>query len=282
MFDNNKPDLRQAFAYYKHVPDASGVTLAEREQQQEQRDIELDEQRITARIEHNAVLSYFECFHDPECSGECVDRAEHVRKAEEKFQCETTRIEGSAEHSEGRKEQVPAKKTLQLHRDGPIAQTAKSAAAALAMPHTAASDARTPAYARPTQAAAAKSAAAGPNASRKIPPPSLARSTAAPWTTASRSTMGYAKGRATSLTLRAMNGKTDPQADSSKANVGAAGAKGGAGYGLKKKAASKETEPNRSLTWLVQDLEGDLNMEDLQKDVEWENAWLRENADGEF
>ena len=172
---------------------------------------------MSIRIERDLTISTFYCWHDPECSGECKDKAETMRKAEETFQRKMARLDQEQGNAvAARRPETLTKKPMQEKNEGPSTLTSKRAASALSMPRTTPA-AGAPSYAKPTQAAAARSVAVAPSATRKLPPASNARNRVTPGRAASRSTIGYAKGRSTSAALRAMSDRGNTLAPSTKA-----------------------------------------------------------------
>ena len=239
---------------------------------------------MSIQIERDLTISTFDCWHEPECTGECSDRAEAVRKAEEKFKRDMAKLEGT--EGNGNQEKSPiVKEPLVEKRDGPSTLASKRAAAALSMPRST-SAAGAPSYAKPTQAAAAKSTAPAHTTVRKLPAAAPARNTVTPGVAASRTTVGYAKGRATSASLRALNEKHARSAAPAKAG-------NATNYSARSKARKTDEDETvgasagsmgnvSSLSWLTGDLSGGFSREDIARDLENENDWIRKHALGDL
>ena len=213
-----------------------------------------------------------------------------MRKAEQKFQHDMAKLEGTEDRSKQKgadaanEAPAPAPK-----KDGPSTLTSKRAAAALSMPWST-SAAGAPSYAKPTQAAAAKSTASAQPATRKMlvatAAPAPARNTVTPGVAASRTTVGYAKGRSTSASLHALNERhtasTAPaRAGNTTSNAMCSKAKKLANDGMGNASASGAGEDS-SLSWLTGDFSGGFSKEDLARDLERENDWIREHALGDL
>ena len=244
-----------------------------------------EEREMFLIMERDAAVSAFECYHEPECEGQCKDRGETVRKAEDRFQAGMAALKEAFPDDQVASQEPEAPKTsVQIKKDGPSSTASAQAAAALSMLHSTPS-AGAPSYAKPTQAAAAKSAAAAPSTARKLPMASNACNGLTPGAVASRNTMGYAKGRSTVAALREFNDKS---------NAGSRATVGGARTGDLKAGANQQTRqvPVRQgvaaggtgigqvglQSRLTDGADGKVTDEDLWRDCERENNWLREHV----
>ncbi|KAL9043361.1 MAG: hypothetical protein Q9214_003447 [Letrouitia sp. 1 TL-2023] len=186
-------DMKNWYAYYIHAPDAEGLSYVQREEIREKKESELLEKKLMAKWTLDDECSPWLCTCYPECTGpECVGNVKMRRAAEEKYRKTMAELEPKTKTAT--KKSVPSKV--------PSITTSRSAAAALSQPK------------RPTlqPKPVAKPAT---TAKKLVPILSKARSTPAPTNpssmqhtaaaAASKTTMGYSKGRATSAALRKPN-----------------------------------------------------------------------------
>lgn len=199
MFDNDGL-TRGYMRHFLNKPDAEGLSYYDRKDQEEQKRSEYLDKMYEAMSLRAFDSADVPCVHYPECAGEdCKDMPEIRRKAEEKFQQTMAEIDGKVPVPQtGSKTKAPKttmaarapSATLSKHAATALSQSKPSAAAKSTITSNAAPKPRLPSSLLPINR-------------KKTPPPtnpSPMRHTAA--SAASKQTMGYSKGRATSATLR--------------------------------------------------------------------------------
>ena len=182
-----------AFTYFENRKGADGLSYRERELKQREELWDILDHKDEARLLRDIESENVPCIHFPDCPGVvCKDTIEARKVAEIKYQ--KTMAELDAEIAQKSKKPVPT--------NGPSTLKSKSAATALSQskatntaPKAAPKTNTRPTKPRPTMSLAAQS---------KKPPvptnPSSMRHNAA--VAASKTTLGYAKGRSTSATIR--------------------------------------------------------------------------------
>ena len=181
---------RGCFDYYMNRPDEEGLSLAQREEQDRQKLLETIDMKYEAMMLRDIESSPVPCVHYPECPGEeCKSTVANRKKAEEQYRKTMAVLCGKS---------LPAQKKP-LVTKGPSTFSSKTAASALSQQKPLAKPKST-ALAPALKSKLPSSLISG---RKKTPPPtnpSPMRHTAA--AVASRTTMGYSKGRATSANLR--------------------------------------------------------------------------------
>ncbi|MCJ1309972.1 hypothetical protein MMC25_003633 [Agyrium rufum] len=187
--------LNGAMSYFLNEPDGSGLSFNER------REMETKEQQEKARKAMEAEMirdvdSYLiYCIHTPDCPGElCRSTTEARKAAEEQYQ--RTMIELGNPSKE-----ITSTKKVFIGSKGPSIAISKQAASALSQPNSK----NTTPLAASRVPAAPKTRRPSPlvQNKRRTPPPTNPSSTRhIALEAASRTTVGYFKGRATSSTLR--------------------------------------------------------------------------------
>ncbi|MCJ1251065.1 hypothetical protein MMC30_008296 [Trapelia coarctata] len=198
MFENGGL-TRGYMQHFLNKPDAEGLSYYDRKDQEEQKRSEQLDKMYEAMSTRAFESADIPCLHYPECaSEECKDIPEIRRKAEEKFQRAMAEIEGKPLAPKPDLKAKAPRTTVAAR--APSSSLSRHAASALSQGN--------PSTTKPTTkiAAAPKSrlhSSLLPSSRKKTPPPtnpSPMRHTAA--AAASKQTMGYSKGRATSATLR--------------------------------------------------------------------------------
>lgn len=185
--------MRGAWSHFMTREGPDGLSHVEREEQHLQRIYDIADRKMEALMQRDIDSTPLPCTHYPECPTEvCKDAVEARRAAEEKYHKTITTIE--AETAPATKKSLPSK--------GPSTLKSKVAAASLSLPKqsgptlkTASKPNNAPAKPRLTTSLATRP--------KKIPAPtnpSPMRHNAA--VAASKTTMGYSKGRAASASLR--------------------------------------------------------------------------------
>ena len=185
--------MRGAWGYFATRKDDDGLSIMEREEQRQQLLWNISDRKMEAQMLRDIESHPIPCSHYPECPGElCTDTVEARKAADEQYQKTIAAIE--AENTPAFKKPSPSQ--------GPSTIKSKFAAAALSQPKQPIT------MPKPTLKPGAPSTkprfhtslASRPKKTPQPTNPSPMRHTAA--TAASKTTMGYAKGRATSATLR--------------------------------------------------------------------------------
>ena len=192
MFENGGL-MKDALAYYMTRKGEDGLSHVEREDRRRQKLWDRADRLSDAALQRDIDGEAIPCTHYPECPGElCKDTIQTRKEAEEQYQRTVAEIE--AETAPLPKKSTPSK--------GPPALKTKAAPATLSQPK---GSALAPKATSKTGVPSAKSRLNSNLVSRPqktaLPTnPSPMRHTAA--TAASKTTMGYSKGRAASATLR--------------------------------------------------------------------------------
>ena len=190
------PDLsdnRGWLGYYIHQPDAEGLSFVQREEIRRKKEDELLDKKLMAQWTRDDESLPWPCMCDPECIGpECKANVQNKKAAEEKYR--KTMAELAPKKSIN-----STKKSVSNDSQGPSIATSRSAASALSQ--------------KSRSTIASKSTGIPTNTSKKILPilskgkkipppanPSAMRHTAA--SAASKTTIGYSKGRAASAAMR--------------------------------------------------------------------------------
>jgi hypothetical protein len=185
--------MRGAMSYIATRKGDDGFSHLEREELRRQKIWDRSDRKIEAQLLRDVHSMNVPCTHYPECPGElCRDTMEARKTAEKQYQKTIAEIDA---------ETVPTtKKPGSL--SGPSTLKSKSAAGALSQTKAAASACRTnsKSIAPSAKSRLNKSLVSGPKRAAAPTNPSTMRHTAAVAT--SKTTMGYAKGRSTSATLR--------------------------------------------------------------------------------
>lgn len=186
--------MKGALGYFATRKGADGLSHLEREEQQQQRRWNMMDRKADAQLQRDIDSEPIPCTHYPDCPGElCKDTIQARKEAEEQYQKTIAAIDA---------EFAPPVTKKPLPSNGPSALKSKAAATTLSQPKG--SVLAPKATAKPgvpsaksrlntTLASRPKKLAAPTN-------PSPMHHTAA--TAASKTTMGYSKGRAASATLR--------------------------------------------------------------------------------
>lgn len=184
-------DMKNCYAYYIHAPDAEGLSYVQREEAREKKETELWEKKRMAKWTLDDECIPWLCTCCPECTGpECGENVKMRKAAEKKYRKTMAEFEPKTKIKTETRKPVPNK--------GPSAATSKSAASALSQPKRPALQPKPVAKTSTTIKKPVPTVSKG----RSIPAatnPSSMRHTAA--AAASKTTMGYAKGRATSAAL---------------------------------------------------------------------------------
>ena len=197
MFENG--GLTRGFLdFFYHKPDAEGLSYAQRQELKEKALYEAMDKKTEAMILRDVESASFPCLHTPDCPGTvCKDMAERRRLAEEKYQRTIAELESSP-----KKKPSPVK--------GPPTLSSRNAVAALSelkpapkFPQPAVT-ARVPDPTKPKQIKSSLPSTSilsrKKSTTTPLPiNPSAMRHSAA--VAASRTTIGYNKGRVTSSTL---------------------------------------------------------------------------------
>ena len=192
MFENGGL-MKGALAYYMTRKDEDGLSHVEREEQRRQKIWDRMDRESDAALQRDIDSEPIPCTHYPECPGElCKNTIQARKEAEEQYQKTVAEIE--AETTPLRKKSTPS--------NGLSALKTKTATATLSQPKGSALALKAISK---TGVPSAKSRLNSNLVSRPqrtaVPTnPSPMRHTAA--TAASKTTMGYSKGRAASATLR--------------------------------------------------------------------------------
>jgi len=203
MFDNDGL-TRGYMRHFLNKPDAEGLSYYDRKDQEEQKRSEYLDKMYEAMSIRAFDSADIPCVHYPECAGEdCKDMPEIRSKAEETFQKTMAEIDGKVlALKTGSKTKAP--KTTMAAR-APSSTLSKHAATALSQsrPSTTIKSTIKPTIKSNAAPKARLPSSLLPSNRKTTPPPtnpSPMRHTAA--SAASKQTMGYSKGRATSATLR--------------------------------------------------------------------------------
>ena len=184
--------MRGAMDYIANRKDVDGLSHVEREELREKKEWDKMDRREEALLMRNIESEPIPCYHDPECPGElCKDTIKNRIAAEEQYRKTLEEIDG--------KKAQPTKKPSST---GPSVPKSKTATAALSQPKT------TNVAVKAALKSTLPSAKARLNTSLALRPkkqptpanPSSMRHNAA--LAASRTTLGYAKGRSASANLR--------------------------------------------------------------------------------
>ena len=192
MFENGGL-MKGALAYYMTRKGDDGLSHVEREEQRQQKVWDRMDRISDAALQRDIDGDPIPCTHYPECPGEvCKDTIQARKEAEDQYQRTVAEIEAETAP-------LPKKSTPSY---GPSALKTKAANATLSQPKA---SALTPKITSKPGGPSAKSRLNSNLVSRPrktaLPTnPSPMRHTAA--TAASKTTMGYSKGRAASATLR--------------------------------------------------------------------------------
>ena len=192
IFENGG-HMRGAIQYFKTRKDDEGLSIADREQQRQERIWSAAERRMEAKLLRDCESDNIPCTHNVECPGTvCKNMIEIRRVAEEKYQKTLAKIDADS----------APKQTKPDLTEGPSTMKAKSAAAALSKPGVTINASKGTAKAGNQPSKAGPGPSLAPRSKKAPTPsnPSPMRHTAA--VAASKTTMGYAKGRSTSATLR--------------------------------------------------------------------------------
>lgn len=185
--------MRGALSYFATRKGDDGLSHLEREEQRRQKIWDIYDRKVEAKLQRDIDSQNIPCTHYPECHGElCKDTIENRKTAEKQYLKTIAKIDAEIE---------PAAKKPALS-NGPSTLRSKSAAAALS--HPKASDPVSKGISKPvassTKPRLHTSLVSHPKKTPAPTNPSLMRHAAAVAT--SKTTMGYAKGRSTSATLR--------------------------------------------------------------------------------
>ena len=192
MFENGGL-MKDALAYYMTRKGEDGLSHVEREERRQQKLWDRADRLSDAALQRDIDGEAIPCTHFPECPGElCKDTVQARKEAEEQYQRTVAEIE--AESAPPPKKSTPS--------NGPPALKTKAAPATLSQPKF---SALAPKATSKTGVPSAKSRLNSnlvfrPQKTGLPTNPSPMRHTAA--TAASKTTMGYSKGRAASATLR--------------------------------------------------------------------------------
>ena len=192
MFEGDNM-MRGAWSHFMTREGPDGLSHVEREEQRLQRLYDIADRKMEALMQKDVDSMPIPCTHFPECLTElCKDTVEARKEAEEQYRKTLVAIE--SEVTPTAKKSVPS--------NGPSTLKSKVAAASLSLPKhsvpalkTASKPHNAPAKPRLTTSLVAR-----PKKTPAPTNPSPMRHNAA--VAASRTTMGYSKGRATSATLR--------------------------------------------------------------------------------
>ena len=176
--------------YFANKPDEEGLSYVQRQEMNQQKAIDLAHKKLEAKIQLQADSGPFPCICYPECLGsECIQSVAQRKEAEETYKRTLAALEPKPNPSSNK---APLSK-------GPTISTSKAAAVALSQPKRLAPAGKS---ASQSSAPVRKPISIAPRSKKPLPPtnPSSMRHTAA--SAASRTTMGYSKGRATSAAMR--------------------------------------------------------------------------------
>ena len=184
--------MRGAWAHFMTREGPDGLSHVEREEQRLQRIYDIADRKMEALMQRDIDSTPIPCTHYPECPTEiCKDTVVARNAAEEQYQKTIATIE--AETLPATKKSIPSK--------GPSTVKSKVAVASLSLPKQSGPALKT---ARPNTAPViprlTTSLVARPKKTPAPTNPSPMRHNAA--VAASKTTLGYSKGRATSATLR--------------------------------------------------------------------------------
>ena len=185
--------MRGAWSHFMTREGPDGLSHAEREEQRRQKIYEIADRKEEALMQRDIDSMPIPCTHYPECPTEtCKDTVEARKAAEEQYQKTIAAIE--AETASATKKPLPSK--------GPSTVKSKVAAASLSLPKQSGptlevSSKRNNGPAKPRFTT---SVVSRPKKTPAPTNPSPMRHNAA--VAASKTTMGYSKGRAASATLR--------------------------------------------------------------------------------
>jgi len=182
-----------AFTYFQTREGEDGLSHVERDQQRRQKQWDIMDRKDEAKLQRDFDGMNIPCTHYPECPGDvCKDTVEARKAAEEQYQ--KTIAEIDAETAPKPKKPAPTTRPSTLKSRSAAAALSQSKTTNVA-PKMADKGALQPIKSRVNPSLVSKS--------KKHPVPtnpSSMRHTAA--VAASKTTMGYAKGRSTSATLR--------------------------------------------------------------------------------
>ena len=192
MFEGDNM-MRGAWTHFVTREGPDGLSHAEREEQRRQRNYDIADRKEEALMQRDTDSMPIPCTHYPECPTEiCKDTVEARKAAEEQYQKTITAIEA---------ETAPATKKLPPPK-GPSDIKSKVAAASLSLPKQSGPALQAP-LKRSNGSAKPRFTTSLVSRPKKTPAPtnpSPMRHNAA--VAASKTTMGYSKGRAASATLR--------------------------------------------------------------------------------
>lgn len=185
--------MRGALGYFYTRKGEDGLSHLEREDQRRQKIWAVQDRKVEAGLQRDIDSVPIPCTHHPDCHGDfCKDTIEARKAAEKQYQKTIAEIDS---------ENAPAQKKT-ASSDGPSALKSKTAATVLSQPKT--STFVPKATSKPGVPAAKPRLNSTLISRQKKPPaplnPSPMRHNAA--TAASKTTVGYAKGRATSAAFR--------------------------------------------------------------------------------
>ena len=185
--------MRGAWSHFMTREGPDGLSHVEREEQRLQKLYDIADRKTEALMQKDFDSMPIPCTHDPECPTElCKDTIEARKAAEEQYRKTILAIESEA---------APAAKKP-FPSNGPSTLKSKVAAASLSLPKHSGPALKTVSkpHNAPAKPRLTTSLVARPKKTPAPTNPSPMRHNAA--VAASRTTMGYSKGRATSATLR--------------------------------------------------------------------------------
>ena len=185
--------MRGALGYFMTRKADDGLSHLEREELRRQKIWDMADRRVDAALQRDIDSEPIPCTHYPDCPGElCKDTIQARKDAEEQYQKTLAAIDA---------ETTPGTKKLNSS-NGPSALKSKVAAATLSQPKGSASALRaTPKAGIPSAKSRLNTNLTSRPKKTRLPiNPSPMRHTAA--TAASKTTIGYSKGRTASATLR--------------------------------------------------------------------------------
>ncbi|KAL6716206.1 hypothetical protein ACLMJK_005772 [Lecanora helva] len=195
FFEKHGGILKGAFGYYQNKKGPDGLSYREREEKRQEERWAIDARKFEAKSLRDIEGTWVECCCEPECPGDvCKYVVEARKRAEEQYQKRMAEIEAETNPK-------PKKKTQPAN--GPSTLQSKSAATALSQTKNAAAAAPKASSKAPLQPAKSRLNTSLASGAKKTPAPtnpSSMRHNAA--VANSKTTMGYAKGRSTSATLR--------------------------------------------------------------------------------
>ena len=186
--------MRGALGYFATRKGPDGLSHLEREEKQQQRRWDMIDRKSEAQLQRDIDSEPIPCTHYPDCPGElCKDTIQARKEAEERYQKTIAAIDA---------EFAPPTTKKPVPSSGPSVPKAKAAATTLSQPKgSALAPKATSKLAVPSVKSRLNTTLASRPKTFTVPTnPSLMRHTAA--TAASRTTIGYSKGRAASATLR--------------------------------------------------------------------------------